>query len=159
MLYHVFYFILFRTKVLRTKYEGYIIPLQKKPALLKNPTEGLYYSCIKQHLVSHCIWTYLGSHKNEPFWKITFSVGSTHLQHRIDNYFVLKTIDSFLFQFLQSKLRGARKKWEAQGKVARTVKATLKKKKKRLKNGVTNVTKSRFHKKSYLVGRDKEFFW
>lgn len=65
-------------------------------------------------------------------------------------------MDSFLFQFLQSKLRGARKKREAQGKVARTVIATLKK---RLKSGVTNVAKSRFHKKSYLVGRDKEFFW
>ena len=99
MFFTLFYF---RTKVLRTKYEGYIIPLQKKPALLKNPTEGLDYSCIKQHLVSHCIGTYLGSHKNEPFWKITFSVGSTHLQHRIDNYFVLKTVDSFLFQ-LSSK--------------------------------------------------------
>lgn len=97
--------------------------------LLKNPTEGLDYSCIKQHLVSHCIGTYLGSHKNEPFWKITFRVGSTHLQHRIDNHFVLKTVDSFLFQFLQSKLKGARKKPEAQGKVARTVIATLKKKK------------------------------
>ena len=125
--------------------------------LLKNPTEGLDYSCIKQHLVSHCIGTYLGSHKNEPFWKITFRVGSTHLQHRIDNHFVLKTVDSFLFQFLQSKLRGARKKREAQGKVARTVIATLNKK--RLKSSVTNVAKSRFHKKSYRVGRDKEFFW
>ena len=61
-------------------------------------------------------------------------------------------MDSFLFQFLQSKLRGARKKREAQGKVARTVIATL-------KSGVTNVAKSRFHKKSYRVGRDKEFFW
>lgn len=38
-------------------------------------------------------------------------------------------MDSFLFQFLQSKLRGARKKREAQGKVARTVIATFKKKK------------------------------
>lgn len=62
-------------------------------------------------------------------------------------------MDSFLFQFLQSKLRGARKKREAQGKVARAVIATSKKK------DYTNVAKSRFHKNSYRVGRDKESFW
>ena len=86
---------------------------------------SLYKKPVLNSTLSHIyIGTYLRSRKNEPFWKITFSVGSTRLQHRIDNYFVLKTVDSILFQFFQSELRGTRKKREAQGKVTRTVKAT-----------------------------------